>query len=89
MAERRGVFDLSVFLLGRPPWRCGAVSRESRYICWKCLLHVFGVFYFPPARQVWFLYLRKQDFHLVPELFDKKLPVDANQINGVLICFGF
>ena len=90
MTREGKALALSVFLLGKPPWWSWAVSRESRYICLKCILYDFGVVCFLPARKVLFLYLLlKQDFYLVPKLFDKKLPVDANQINGVLICFGF
>lgn len=80
---------LSAFLLGKPPPWSWAVSRAKQVHLFEMHTLHFWHFFFSSCREILFLYLPKQDFHLVLELFDKRLPVDANQINGVLIRFGF
>lgn len=89
MARRREIFGLVCI----SPWKTSVVilgSEQSRQVQLSEMHTLrFWCSLFPPAGKVLFLYLPKQDFHLVPELFDKRLPVDANQINGVLIRFVF
>lgn len=88
MARRREIFGLVCV----SPWKIslailGSSQRKQVHLFEMRTSH-FWCFLFSSCKAS-FLYLLKQDFHLVPELFGKNLPVDANQINGVLICFGF